>query len=151
MRRRAGARIAEIENVRLSQPADADADDAPAAGASRVMVAPSARQASAVRSTSSPSKRPSTRVSPMESSPKSWNGAKSTCRPERGGALSGAVPDLLATGDGVPCACDRVLARVLGDFFRSRAPNTGFSRRHAQAGAGADSCNFLFDKACPHD
>ena len=68
---RAGAGIAEIEHVvGLAQPADADAVDAPATVARRApALAPSARMAAAVASTSSPSSRPSISVSPTASAP----------------------------------------------------------------------------------
>ena len=60
-----------------------------------------------------------------------------------------AAPDLLETGDGRPCACDILFSLHL---LMGRAPNTGFWPRHAQAGPGpAVPCNFVFDKACPHD
>ncbi len=84
----AGTGIAEIECTRgLQQGAKAHALHAPFAGAEMLDRRTSARAASAVRSTSSPSSKPVTRVSPTASRPKISARCEMDLSPERSQCL----------------------------------------------------------------
>ncbi len=106
---RAGAGIAEIEHVRRARRGRRCRRRGPASGPGPRgrSPAPSARQASAVRSTSSPSSRPSTRVSPIDEQPEDQGAVRD--RLVAGDAqapLAGRPPALPATGDAGPLSCD---------------------------------------------